>query len=309
MFLSSDNLVADRRFEFARELAARGDFSAAADLYAQTVELAPDFAAAWCALGEMHDKLGDRAAAVAAFTRARAIGPVDRYGAGLQLARLGAAPVTAPPPRYVADLFDDYAARFDDALVNKLGYRGPALLRDAVLAVLPLPARGERPGVRGFDLALDLGCGTGLSGAAFRPHCARLIGVDLSAAMIAKAHEKNLYDALTVGDLYEFLGSQPDESVDLIVAADVFVYLAGLAAILRATARVLRSGGVIAFSVETHGGDDAIVGDKLRFAHSRAHVTAALDAAGFGILSLDAASTRNEGGTPVPGLIVVARKP
>ena len=38
-------------------------------------------------------------------------------------------------PTYVRRLFDQYAARYDDALTEHLAYRGPALLRDAVEAV------------------------------------------------------------------------------------------------------------------------------------------------------------------------------
>jgi predicted TPR repeat methyltransferase len=42
---------------------------------------------------------------------------------------------------------------------------------------------------------LDLGCGTGLAGAVFRPFVERLVGVDLSPAMIARRDEKNLRSA------------------------------------------------------------------------------------------------------------------
>ena len=48
-----------------------------------------------------------------------------------------------------------------------------------------------------FGAMLDLGCGTGLGGAAFRPFVDRLVGVDLSPAMIAQAAAKGLYDRLT----------------------------------------------------------------------------------------------------------------
>jgi predicted TPR repeat methyltransferase len=79
--LPSGNLLADRRFEWARDLAAKGDFAGAADLLMQTLELAPGYAAAWFALGELREKLGLRDGAIAAFTQARAADPQDRHGA------------------------------------------------------------------------------------------------------------------------------------------------------------------------------------------------------------------------------------
>ena len=132
--LSSGNLIADRRFEWARDLAAKGDLAGAADLLTQALELAPDYAAAWFALGELREKLGDRDGAVAAFEKARAADPQDRHGARLHLMRLGAAPAGAMPEAYVRALFDGYAAKFDAALTEGLHYRAPELLLRAVEA-------------------------------------------------------------------------------------------------------------------------------------------------------------------------------
>lgn len=60
-FLSSGDLIADRRFEFARDLQLKGDLGAAADLLEQAIEIAPNFATAWFTLGEIREKLGQRA--------------------------------------------------------------------------------------------------------------------------------------------------------------------------------------------------------------------------------------------------------
>src|SRR5437868_10501309 len=186
-------MLADRRYALARDYATDGDLAAAADLYAQATELAPGFASAWFALGEAREALGDRDGARAAFERARGADPQDRHGAALHLARLGAAdPGTRELHSYVRTLFDQYAPRFDRALAD-LGYRAPALLRDAV----------TRHGLR-FGTMLDLGCGTGLAGAAFRPYVDWLIGVDLSPRMVEEARKKGLYDRLVVGDIAPF---------------------------------------------------------------------------------------------------------
>src|SRR5450756_2024464 len=56
LFLSSGDLVADRRFDFARDLQLKGDLAAAADLFLQATELAPGFASAWFTLAEIRDR-------------------------------------------------------------------------------------------------------------------------------------------------------------------------------------------------------------------------------------------------------------
>jgi predicted TPR repeat methyltransferase len=105
-----------------------------------------------------------------------------------------------------------------------------------------------------------------------------------------------------------FLEHEGERACDLIVAADAFVYLADLAPVCRAAARVLGPAGLLAFTVETHAGAGVILGEKLRYAHGAAHVRDALAHAGLDIRVLDQASTRSEGGVPVPGLIVVAQR-
>ena len=119
LFVSSGDLIADRRYKWAIDHAARGDLAGAADILAQTVEIAPAFATAWFALGAIRDRLGDRTGAVAAFEKARDADPDDYHGARLQLARLGSGEATpAMSERYVRRLFDQYAGRYDTALTD-----------------------------------------------------------------------------------------------------------------------------------------------------------------------------------------------
>jgi len=305
LFLSSGDLTADRRFEIARELESRGDLAAAQDVLMQTVELAPGFSSAWFALGELREKIGDRAGAIAAFNGARDADPDDRLGAALHLARLGAADASAAMAgAYVRTLFDQYAPRFDDSLA-KLAYRAPDVLRTAVEAACRADGRAMK-----FGSVLDLGCGTGLAGVAFRPHVDWLVGVDLSQAMIVEARGKGAYDRLIVADAIAYLAEEAerDARYHLAVAADVLPYVADAAPLAAAVARVLYPDGLFAFTTETHGGDGVRLGDKLRYAHGAAHVHAALTAAGLAIVSLEPCSTRSEAGVPVPGLAAIATK-
>lgn len=299
LFISSGDLIADRRYDLARAYAGDGDLAAAADLYAQAVELAPRFASGWFALGETRDRLGDRAGARAAFAQALAADADDRHGAALQLARLGAAdPAAVAVHTYVRTLFDQYAPRFDRALAD-LSYSAPALLRDAVTA------QGAR-----FGTMLDLGCGTGLAGAAFRPHVDWLVGVDLSPKMVEAARAKGLYDRLAVAEIGAFLADEAANAAQyhLVIAADVFAYVPDLPAMLASIARVLAPGGLLGFTVETHDGEGAIVGAKMRYAHASEFVRGAIADAGLALVDLKAASSRTENRVPVPGLLALARR-
>src|SRR5919198_1742281 len=239
LFLSSGDLMADRRFEFARDLQLKGDLSAAADLLMQAIELAPDFASAWFALGRIREQLGEREAAIAAFQKARASDPHDRHGAGLRLMRLGAEPVAGMPQAYVQTLFDQYAPRFEASLVGDLGYRGPELLFQAVLSVR---RAARKPAF--FRHAIDLGCGTGLAASAFANGVDHFVGVDLSPRMIERARATGIYAELDVADMLQGLRARPDASADLILAADAMVYVAEIAPVLKEAARVLASGGL-----------------------------------------------------------------
>jgi predicted TPR repeat methyltransferase len=296
---SSGDLIADRRFEWARGLMDEGDHAAAADLLAEVVALAPGFAAAWFALGETRERLGDKEGAVAAFEKARAADPRDAHGAAVRLARLGALPPVAMPIGYIQSLFDGYAQKFETSLTGHLGYRGPQLLHDALM-------RAGSPAQ--FADALDLGCGTGLAGDLFRPLCGRLTGVDLSGGMLAVARGKKVYDDLVEAEAMTFLRAAPPASLDLIVAADVFIYFHELMQIGAPVARALKPGGYLVFSVETHDGDGVILRDTLRYAHAEAHARAALAGGGLELVVCERASTRTEKGAPVPGLVVVAKK-
>jgi len=302
-FQSSGDLLADRRFEWARDCEARGDLVGAAELMEQVLEIAPGYASGWFSLGRLREKLGERTAAIDAFRKAREADPQDVLGAALMLMRLGAENTAEMPQAYVRELFDQYAPAFDKALQENLQYRAPTLLQEAVRKVC---SRNNRTML--FRAVLDLGCGTGLAGEVFRGFAERLCGVDISPGMIAEARRKMIYDRLAVDDMMHFLAEEAGNGAehDLVVAADVFVYAADLNPVISSAARILAPQGLLAFTVETHNEEGAILGEKLRYAHSESHVRAALKAGGLRMLHLDPVSTRMEGGVPVPGLLVIA---
>ena len=304
LFLSSGDLIADRRYEFARDLQLKGDLVAAADLLEQAIELAPAFVSAWFTLGEIRQQLGERDAAITAFRKARDADADDPHGASLRLMRLGAEELSAMPPAYVRTLFDQYAPRFDRALIDDLGYRGPSLLFKAVLA-----ARHAVKKPAFFKRAIDLGCGTGLAATAFAKEVDHFIGIDLSPRMIEQAKATGLYAELEAGDMLEGLRVRPQSSADLILAADAMVYVPDLVPLLTEACRVLATGGLVAFTLERHAGDGVIIGEGFRYAHSPHYVRNALMLAGLTLSQCEEQSFRNESNSPVPGLVVVAAKP
>jgi predicted TPR repeat methyltransferase len=304
LFVSSGDLISDRRYKAAVELAARGDLPGAADVLTQTVAAAPSFATAWFALGAIRDRLGDHDGAVAAFRAASRADPEDYHGGRLQLARLGAsAAMLEMTEPYLRRLFDQYAARYDTALTEHLHYRGPALLLQAATSALHRLGQPLR-----FESLLDLGCGTGLAGAAFRPFATRLVGVDLSPAMIGRAGAKGDYDRLVVGNLAGFLTDEiaNDSKYDFVIAADVFVYVNDLAPVLADIARVLAPRGIVAFTVETHSGAGVALLPTLRFAHGESYVREMIAGAGLEPVTLEKATIRTEKAVPVPALLAVA---
>jgi predicted TPR repeat methyltransferase len=159
-----------------------------------------------------------------------------------------------------------------------------------------------------FRRAIDLGCGTGLAAAAFAKEVDHFIGIDLSPRMIDKARATGLYAELEVADMVQGLRDKPDAGADLVLAADAMVYLSDLAPILREVKRVLVTGGLLAFTVETHGSDGVVLGEGLRYAHSADYVRGSIGDAGLALSRCEDLSARNEDNMPVPGLVVVAVK-
>ncbi|MEZ5752356.1 MAG: methyltransferase domain-containing protein [Paracoccaceae bacterium] len=288
---SSGSLIVDRRMGFAEGLADSGDLDAAIEVLSDALTEVPGWAAGWFRLGEWLERAGRIPQAIEAWESALAADPQDVLGAGLKRDLLRRVPVAeALPAAFVETLFDQYAPRFDTALVDKLDYRAPALLATAL-------------GERRFARAMDLGCGTGLAGEALRARCDWLEGCDISAGMLAQAEAKGLYDRLFKSDLSALVIG--DDRFDLIVAADVFVYVGALERILGWCAGSLAPGGTLAFTVESCA-DGLTLRESRRFAHSRDYLESVLAAAGFRRVTLEPATLRTDRGGAIDGFVVLA---
>jgi predicted TPR repeat methyltransferase len=202
-------------------------------------------------------------------------------------------------PGYVRHLFDQFSADYDTRMIGQLSYAAPQILLD--LASMVMPGREQLS-------ILDLGCGTGLAGAAFKPLSRRLDGVDLSPAMIEKAKLRHIYDSLAVTDLQTALCT-PGPDYDLILAADTLVYLGDLKTVFDAAPARLHSDGYFLFTVESAEGSGFELGPKRRWRHSEAYLRGLAQDAGLAVAGLVAATPRREANQPVEGFAVALAKP
>lgn len=313
-------------------LVDREDADGAIDLLERARDLAPDFAPIQLALGSAYASAGHDGLAVVAMETAikldttstvplerlakyhiRARRPREASGllrrilrrdpahpqARFLLAGLtGDQTATSPPSELIADLFDTYAASFDEHLAEQLQYCVPKSLAELIAGTAAIPDGSWR--------VLDLGCGTGLAGVELRVYARTLIGSDLSPRMIARARQRGIYDELHCEDLVATLTRASD--VDLIVAADVFIYVGALEATFAACTGALRPGGLLAFSVERSGGDDVVLQPTLRFAHTDAYVRGLATTHGLVLERAEPSILRVDNGEPVHGVLYVFRR-
>jgi predicted TPR repeat methyltransferase len=254
---------------------------------------------AWYGLGTAFQSKGDTTNAMFCFARASELDPEHEFARHMADALAGNL-AEKPPPGFVRELFDAYAARFDQHLLDTLNYQAPGLLRTALSPHLP---------GRDSLSVLDLGCGTGLFGLEIRPFASHLTGVDVSPAMLAAARERSLYDELVESDLVDYVSAARDASYDVITAVDVFIYLGNLRAVVAGAARALKAGGLLAFTVETDEGEGYSLGRTGRYRHSRAFLDALRSGCNLEEVVLRRETLRTEAKEPCEGFVAIWRKP
>ena len=281
---------------------AAGNTEEAIALARAGIERSGPDAGLYSVLAHAPESAGRREEAAPAFRAAARLAPHDPYLAHLAATMAGEAPEMATEG-YVARLFDSYASRFEASLLA-LGYRVPGLVRRAVERAWPDVAAGR---VR-LGPVLDLGCGTGLVGAALHDLLGEvLVGVDLSRRMLAEAAAKGIYTELRHAEIEAALAAERG-TYALIVAADVLCYFGRLDTVLPLCRARLSPGGLVIFSVERGApGSGYRLGAQGRYAHAPDLVRSSLAEAGLEALEWREEDLRSDHGRPVPGLLVVAR--
>lgn len=292
----------EAHFNLGKALSAVGQYDPAIAAYQEVIRLQPTHAMAYRSRGILLYRLERGDEAIAMFQDWLALDPDNPVARHMLAAHSGQGVPERAADHYVQELFDGMADSFDDHL-HQLDYRAPELIASAV------NARFERPA--GSLDVLDAGCGTGLCGPSLRPYARRLTGVDLSPRMIERARARGDYDELAVAELTAFLTDHP-AAYDVIVSADTLVYFGDLQPVMAVAAVALRPGGRMAFTVERVTEAETPAGFSLhtsgRYQHSETYLRRVLDPVGLAVESLEAATLRMEGGQPVGGWVVVARR-
>ena len=316
---------ADIHFNLGLACKRAGRLEEAAQSYLCAMEIAPDDAEVHYNLALIYKELGSTDAAITSLEIAVALRPeygaahgnlgvcyldqdrvaeaivcyrrlveLDHNGVAARhiLAALTGETTDVAPSSYISELFDSFAAHFEERLLVDLEYRTPWELKSLLLA--------DSDGPSCFARLLDLGCGTGLVGESFQEISACRIGVDLSPKMVAAAAAKKVYDELVVAEIVSFL-EQNQEPFDLIVAADVLIYAGELDRIFAALARGLAENGRIIFSTEQMTGQGYQLRQSGRYAHAYSYIEAVAARHGLRILSAQTANLRKEKGQWIAG--------
>jgi predicted TPR repeat methyltransferase len=139
------------------------------------------------------------------------------------------------------EFYDDWAESYDDELGSQ-GYVTPKRCAEALIAMGADPAQP----------ILDVGCGTGVSGAALAAAGFDVIdGVDPSAEMLARARGKDIYRAVREIDRAAPLVA-PDSAYHNAVAAGVLSPDLAPPEALDQILEFLPVGGRLAFSLNDH---------------------------------------------------------
>jgi predicted TPR repeat methyltransferase len=286
-------------FEHAVMLMQAGHAQEAVQALSQLVQTGAGDARAWAWLGRARLRLGDAEAARDAFERARALDPDDPVVAHF-LVSLGDSLPESVEGEYIQRLFDDFADRFEHTLVDRLGYAVPPRLA-ALLRAHEADAAGR---------VLDLGCGTGLMAVELARPGRVIDGVDLSPRMLERARAKGLYRDLQAAEIGAYLADAGAQRWDLVVAADVFVYVAALAPVFAVVREHLADGGWFAFSLESSAGEAVeLLPATGRYRHPPDVVARQLAEAGFTGVVREPLVIRHEVGQPVAGELLLARAP
>ena len=183
--------------------------------------------------------------------------------------------------------FDNFASGYEETL-SHLNYCLPQKIKQLLGTV-----KGT---------VLDLGCGTGLIAETLASADNHFIGVDISSQMLEIARSKQLYRELINQDILAYLQSRPLPRPDLIIAADVFCYMAELGPVFNLCAPC-----PLCFSIEKGTANSSCLMPSGRYTHHPDYIKHLLTSAGYSKINQYDIILRQENHQDVPGLIYIAR--
>ena len=290
---------ANAHYNLGNEYQELGETQQAINCYQQDIQISPNpHADTYHNLGVLMKQVGETQQAINYYQQAIALydhvlisNPNDQRAhtsrqSTLHLlnSQVGVTTKTAPK-HYIQSLFDDYAKRFDHHLTETLDYKVPQLLKNRLATQLGSNLT--------FDMAIDLGCGTGLSGEAFRPICRQLVGIDLSPKMIEKAEKKQVYDSIENGEINKYL-ERNSEKYDLFIATDLLIYVGDLTRLFSHVSKTSKSKAIFLFSTESVKNIDYILTSEVRYAHSTDYINQLAKLHKFNILRVENTTIRKK---------------
>ncbi len=287
--------VAHAHYTLGKALVDLGKYDEAIACYAQALKLGQETAETYIHLGGAYLNAGRRDEARENFRQALNLDP-DSGEAAYYLASLGdAVESNESVATFVANIFEQYAPFFDQHMAGALQCKIPEIINSDVRAAL-----GGEPSR--LDI-LDLGCGTGICGMLLHDLAGKLVGIDLSPKMVEQTRQRGIYTEVYTGELVSFLRGSSG-NFDLVLAADVFVYIADLASIFAEVSRLLRPDGLFAFSLEAGESKVPTPMASGRIVHSLEYMRDLAAAHGLAEVSVVIEELR----VKVRGFIVVLRK-
>jgi predicted TPR repeat methyltransferase len=239
----------------------------------RAAELAPGDTTNWHNLSTALMRLGRGEAAVAAFGRKTTAWTGEAAGRALVEEYAAAAPEY--DDNSLHQLFSARLWQFADRVVEASRYRR----------------------------ILDLGCGTGLLATHLPSRVERLVGIDLSPAMLAAAERRGRYARLLPGDVMTVI-MDLSERFDAVLSSCVLYYIADLRPVFREVARLLDPGGAFVFTVDpSPDGQPVGVTNPGEYCHSRSHLRALAAEAGLSEVAIEIVEHR-----ATPGFYCAFRK-
>ncbi|QOP41398.1 methyltransferase domain-containing protein [Sulfurimonas marina] len=219
----------------------------------------------------------------------------EHPGANHLLASLNRETSSKYSSEYVEDLFDRYADHFENHLMNSLNYQVPTIIRKKLQFLNP--PRDSK--------VLDLGCGTGLLGKNIVDLFPNLVGVDISTNMIEETRKKEIYTTLYINDIHDFLFKNV-KKFDLIIAADVFIYIGDLQGVFSSVKKSLSNNGYFIFTIELSSETNTSnhqLAKSGRFSHTMEYVESLCKENGFDVIGKEEIILRQENKTGQKGVI------
>ena len=277
-------------FNLGNALQNEGSLTPAIASYQKAITINPHNAEAYLNTGAAFQSIGDKATAVRNFEHANKLDP-DNLSIRHTLDALTGQQISSPPNKYVEDLFDNYASKFDNSLITKLKYKVPKLIANLLLQYQTGSSLGS---------IMDLGCGTGLAGVSLKNICKSIQGIDLSKKMLTKAKQKNVYDKLNHIGVVEYLSEAPLD-FDLFVSADVFVYVGELSEIFRLIKSRNKRSGLFTFTTEHTEKNGFFLETSGRYSHSKGYIESLCQEFNYELLSFSKFKLRKHQGMLVTG--------